>query len=95
MDVTSMFRLYKIVISLLLPDSLSFSWLAWFIEAGGYIGEPVWQEIVGGLWPTNSKELRPLVQQPENNNPANNQASLEADLSSIDFSDETPGVLTS
>lgn len=50
----------------LLADSLLPSWLAWFNEARGHVGEDMWQESVGSLWPKKSRKKDPSAKT-ENN----------------------------
>lgn len=69
MDVTSMIRLHKFMISSLLPDPGFYCLLG----LRGLIKHVVMskrlcdQEIIGDLLPTSNKELRPSGQQPTNN----------------------------
>lgn len=69
MDVTCMIRLHKFMFSSLLPDPGFYCLLGFH----GLIKQVVTlerlcdQEIIGDLFPTSNKKLRPSGQQPANN----------------------------
>lgn len=87
-DVTSTIRLYKVVTSVLLADSLLPSQLAHLEEALAMLEISLWRGIEDGLRPAASMKLRLLKEL----DLTNHRVSLEAHLSLAEPSDATPAL---